>query len=385
MNGLRETLLKEVLRDAHRYVPGTGQSRPTNLGPPRSRRRRFLGAVRERGRDLTERAASAAGFTHAHYQPDRAAVALDRVLELSDGLEETYQRLGDEPSRRAMLDLLKLRVLGPYHARLAITPQRYRARQALAERELRLSADTFHLSDPWFSPLSLYRVPLGGSASLTLHSHSVSVASVFLLEQYQYALGPARIGARPGQVALDIGGGWGDTALWLAHRVGPAGKVYTFEFDPENLEVLKANLDLNPELAGRIEVVPMAAWERSGEHLLFTSAGAATTVLGDQQAPSGTTVQTISVDEFVAQAGLPSLGLIKLDVEGAEPRVLAGSQETLSRLRPALALAAYHRDDDLVVLPRLIAPAEDYRLYLRTASPLEDETVLFATAASNSR
>lgn len=383
VQGISEILLAEILGDAHRYAPGTGQDRPTSIGPDSAQRRPSrLG--RDRGRNLVERLAARAGFSRRHFDPAVAAARLQALLAMSDGLDATYRMLVDDRSRRAMIDVLKLRVLGPYHAPLRITPQEYRAKQAYADRELRRQRATFEVSDPWFSPLSLYDAPIDGGASVRLHGHSVDVVSVFLESQYSYRHGPARVAAKPGDVVLDIGGCWGDTALYFATLVGPRGKVYTFEFDPESLEIMRANLSLNPELASRIEVVEHALWDRSGDTLAVAQGGRMTTAFS-AQGQDTLNVQTITLDDFVAHAGIDRLGFVKMDVEGAELRVLSGAGEALRRFAPRLAISAYHREDDLVLIPERIASLDlGYRLYLESFSAVEEETVLFATAVSSS-
>jgi FkbM family methyltransferase len=376
--GFLETVLEEILRDGHRYAPGVD---PNLAGNAAAAPRRA--AIRERSRDLLERAAARARFSHRHFDPRTAAQRLERIIALSESLERTYARLGDESSKRALIDVMKFRVLGPRHAPLQITPQAYRARQDYADRELRLQQGTFEVADPWFSPLSLYRVPVAGGAPITLHSHSVDIVSIFLLEQYLY--GSRVVCPRPGDTVLDVGGWGGDTALYFARLVGPAGKVFTFEFDPQTLEVMRANLELNPELAARIEIVERALWDKSGEELAFVQAGRLTAVLAGDADPTKPRVTTVTVDDFVREAELDSLGFVKMDVEGAELAVLRGARDALARFGPQLAIAAYHREDDLVRISEVAASVPvGYRQFLRTSSPLEDETVLFATAENNS-
>jgi FkbM family methyltransferase len=202
---------------------------------------------------------------------------------------------------------------------------------------------------------------------------------VFLLDQYGYG---DRVAAEPGDVVFDVGGCWGDTALYFAELVGPAGKVFTFEFDPENLAVMRRNLALNPDLASRIEVVESALWHTPGETLEFIEAGRMSQLSGNGEAVApGRSVVTATLDGFVAESGIDRVDLVKMDVEGAELDVLAGGRVTLARHAPKLALAAYHKDDDLVTIPAALrALGAGYELYLDTFSPLEDETVLFARA-----
>jgi len=375
---LTSQLLAEIMRDVHRYVPGLEQHLPTAVDRPLVRRVGIRG--RERARDIVERVASRARFSHRHFDPHVSAARLRRILELSDGLEATFAALGDEDSRRAMLDVLKLRILGPHHAPLRITPDGYRQRQTYADRQLRAQRATFEVSDPYFSPLSLYRVPVDGDGVVSLHSHSVDVVSVFLLEQYSYRHGAHNVAAQPGDVVLDVGGCWGDTALYFARLVGPKGKVFTFEFDPENLEILRTNLALNPELAGRIEVVEHALWSRTGDALEFVPLGRMTAVRRpDDRAAASLRVDTVTLDDFLEQKQVERVDFIKMDVEGAELDVIAGAQETISRMAPKLGIAAYHRDDDLVRIPEAIGAANPgYRVYLDSFSPAEDETILFA-------
>jgi FkbM family methyltransferase len=257
----------------------------------------------------------------------------------------------------------------------------YRAMQSEADRELRAEEATFEVSDPWFSPLSLYRVPMAAGPPVALHSHSVDVVSVFLMDQYTYDHAPHRVGVEPGDVVIDVGGCWGDTALYFANLVGPAGKVFTFEFDPENLAILRTNLALNPELASRIEIVEAALWHTSGETLGVVQAGRMSQVVRDDGAPPQLFVPTITLDDFAEQASLDRIDFVKMDVEGAELSVFHGATGSLARFRPRLAVAAYHKHDDLVRIPEAIASiGGSYRLFLDTFSAAEDETVLFATA-----
>jgi FkbM family methyltransferase len=382
--GLPAELFAEILRDSHRYTPGVEQNRPTLVKRDVSNARRLAALAREHSRDLVERIAERAGFTRRHFDPDVAGTRLARLQAMSAGLGATRALLADDHSRRAFDALMKLCVLGPYHTSLAITPTMYRDKQGYADRELRTRAGTYEVSDPWFNPLSLYQVPVDGGPPVSLHGHSVDIVSVFLLDQYTYKGGGNRVGVEPGDVVLDIGGCWGDTALYFASLVGDAGKVYTFEFDPESLEIMHANLALNPELASRIEVVERAMWERSGETLHVVQAGRMTTVLPDGGDDQSIAVPTITLDDFVEQEGIEP-GFVKMDVEGAELSVLSGARETLARVAPKLAIAAYHKDDDLVRIPEAImSEGADYRLYIDTFSPVEEETVLFATAAKNS-
>lgn len=51
------------------------------------------------------------------------------------------------------------------------------------------------------------------------------------------------IGIRPGMIVADIGAGTGYMSLRLAKRVGPTGKVYSNDIQPEMLKRLRKNAD----------------------------------------------------------------------------------------------------------------------------------------------
>jgi ubiquinone/menaquinone biosynthesis C-methylase UbiE len=51
------------------------------------------------------------------------------------------------------------------------------------------------------------------------------------------------IGIKPGMVVADVGAGSGYMTLRLAKRVGPTGKVYANDIQPEMLRLLKENAD----------------------------------------------------------------------------------------------------------------------------------------------
>ena len=179
------------------------------------------------------------------------------------------------------------------------------------------------------------------------------------------------------------GGGWvGDTALYLAHLVGESGHVFTFEFSPENLDILQRNRTLNPSLAKRITVVDEALWDRSGETLRFRPEGPSTTLgRSAAEALDLSTVTTVALDDFVSARGLARVDFIKLDVEGAELRALRGAERTLARFRPTLAISAYHREEDLATIPQYLQSLNlRYRFFLDHFTIHQEETVLFVIA-----
>lgn len=308
---------------------------------------------------------------------DAPLAALDAVRA---DLEITYRELGDDRSRALMVELLLRRVLGARRVVLPGTNDEYRRAVAAIEP---MVVDRSVLSIP-VPQWDLDRFDLSSvGIDATFVGHRLNLLNTFLLEQYHYACGSIEIGARPGDVVIDAGTCWGDTALYFAHRVGPSGRVLAFEFVPSNVEVFERNRELAPAVMARVELVPAPVTCRSGDVVHFVDRGPASRFTDDDSAP---TVATVSIDDVVAERGLDRVDVVKMDIEGGELGALFGATATLERHRPRLAISAYHRDDDLARIPRFLEPF-GYRLFLDHFTVHGEETVLFGVpveAASGS-
>jgi len=205
----------------------------------------------------------------------------------------------------------------------------------------------------------------------TIQANPFESVGTLIVQQYRY---DSIVEPKLGDIVFDIGAYVGDTALWFSKAVGPQGKVYAFEPEPFNFEKLKVNLEQNRVT----NVIPMqlAVSDKEGE--MRVAGGGSSSIM--TQAGSGTSVKVTTIDEFVQANKLPQVDFIKMDVEGHELNVLKGAAETIKTFEPSLALSAYHRGDDLVVLPKLLlALNPEYKFYLKHCSCTWIETVLLAT------
>ena len=87
----------------------------------------------------------------------------------------------------------------------------------------------------------------------------------------------------------------------------------------------------------------------------------------------------MSLDDFAAQTGV-RLGLIKLDVEGAEAAALRGAARVIREHRPKLQVCLYHKALDCVELPLQVMDlaGEGYRFFVGHHGSAETDTVLYA-------
>lgn len=291
-------------------------------------------------------------------------------------LDWLHSTLADEESKSLLVEVIAYRIMGFRHIRLPLSSpgQRERSRKL---RSLAVpgqviatagSASELHLQD-----LSSIGYPL--RINLPLEAPFLP----YVLEQY--ACPRLGVAVRPGDVVIDAGACWGDTALYFAHRVGDEGRVFAFEFVTENLQVLESNLKLNPSCAERIELVRAPVWSSSGLSFGFScpGPGARATETNDT---SG--VPSLSIDDLVAKKQLQKVDFIKMDIEGAEFEALKGAETTLRRHKPDLALCVYHSKEDFTRLARFVDRLNlGYRFALGHFTIHSEETVLFATARNS--
>src|SRR5687768_4241979 len=205
----------------------------------------------------------------------------------------------------------------------------------------------------------------------------VWVVTTFMIKQYEYSNDKTIIQAREGDYVIDAGGGWGDTALYFAYLVGQYGKVYTFEFESENLRVIQRNLDLNPGISNRIQIIEKALWDKSGEELIYSINGPATSLTKNQT--GNLQVSTLTLDNFVGEEGLPRVDFIKMDIEGSELKALYGAERTIRAFRPKLAISVYHNQDDIITVSNYLENLElGYEIFLGHFTIYSGETILFA-------
>ena len=206
------------------------------------------------------------------------------------------------------------------------------------------------------------------------------VATDFILEQYAYKKNDKRIvAAEMDDTVLDIGGCWGDTALYFAHKVGANGKVYSFEFIPNNLKLFNTNISLNSTLTSNISLIPHPVSKTSGDLIFFEDNGPGSRVEFQSFEGQTGTASTISIDDFVKKNKVDKIDFIKMDIEGAEPLALEGAMETIKRFRPKLAIAIYHNMSDFVTIPNWILNLNlDYEIFIGHYTIHAEETICFA-------
>ncbi len=140
---------------------------------------------------------------------------------------------------------------------------------------------------------------------------------------------------QPGDLFLDIGAHWGIMTLHAATRFPGQVKVVAFEAAPRNLTPLRQWVEMN-RLTDQVEVVGAAVGDTPGRGELRpeSTMGHSLVRTADGRVP------VVTVDDILAAR--PALAdrrvVVKIDVEGGEPEVVAGMERLLATGRVAAVI-----------------------------------------------
>lgn len=129
-------------------------------------------------------------------------------------------------------------------------------------------------------------------------------------------------------LAVDVGANVGNHTMWMAAICS----LRVVAFEPIVYEELSRNVNLN-DLSERVSVRPYA---------LGDYAGTANHVGKGQLSEDGGDIRVRLLDQFK----LKDVAVIKIDVEGWEPLVLRGGEETIRRDRPVIFAEEWDTDPE---------------------------------------
>ncbi len=134
-----------------------------------------------------------------------------------------------------------------------------------------------------------------------------------------------------GDTVIDVGANIGFFSLFAARLVGKTGRVYAFEPEPRNFQLLTKNIALN--MYDNVVAYQKAVWRHSGRMKLYlanvldTGAHTLRARHDTQYFDCSCGGQEVEVESIVMDSFLPlahSASVIKMDIEGAEVGALEG-------------------------------------------------------------
>jgi FkbM family methyltransferase len=134
-----------------------------------------------------------------------------------------------------------------------------------------------------------------------------------------------------GGVCVDVGANVGLHTVLMSRLVGPAGRVFAFEPDPDNFRLLETNLRLNG--AGNVTTRQRAIGDADGVCRLARNPRnyADCRVTSELPAWRSHEVAMTTLDAALPELPPGAVKFVKLDVQGSECRVLRGMRRTLAR------------------------------------------------------
>lgn len=150
-----------------------------------------------------------------------------------------------------------------------------------------------------------------------------------------------------GNIVFDAGANEGALSIIYSQKVGTRGKVFSFEPDSINSDLLHENLNLNAEVEN-VKVIKNGLWNKSETLEFFEAGNVGSSLFYEDKTSKKVTIQGISIDDFVARKKINKLDFIKMDIEGAEIKALEGAVKTIEKLKPNFAIASYHVVDNQI-------------------------------------
>jgi FkbM family methyltransferase len=291
--------------------------------------------------------------------------------------EYLYTHLESEEDKKLLLKVLAYRILGHRKVKLPLNTPDYWAKI----KSLESLEDKADYIDPKFMNFILYKINLKSIGyPIDFYFTGAGVLTDFIIKQYEYNKNGTTIKSEKGDVVIDGGACWGDTALYFSNEVGSDGKVFSFEFIPNNIKIFDKNISLNEDLKNRIELVPNPLWENSSTKIFFKDFGPGSKVSMKPFKEMDGECFTRSIDDFVMERKLAKIDFIKMDIEGAEMNAIRGAAQTIVQSKPKLAIALYHSADDFELIPKLIHElVPEYKFYFSHCTIYGEESMLFAT------
>jgi FkbM family methyltransferase len=293
-----------------------------------------------------------------------------------DKFQYLYNKLVSDGDKKLLLQVLSYRILGHRKVKLPLNTAGYWERIKAIEN----LCDKSDSIDPHFMHFILYKIDLNKiNYPIEFYFTAGGILTDFIIKQYEYNKNGILIKAEKGDTVIDGGACWGDTALYFANEAGNNGKVFSFEFIPNNIKVFEKNILLNKNLKDIIELIKHPLWKDSSTKMYFKDNGPGSRVSIESFDSSEGECFTQSIDDLVEQQDLDKIDFIKMDIEGAEMNALEGASKTIKKFKPKLAIALYHSVDDFERIPVLIKEmVPEYKFYFSHCSINAEESILFA-------
>jgi FkbM family methyltransferase len=187
-------------------------------------------------------------------------------------------------------------------------------------------------------------VRFSGQRVVTVYGHQIEIDpqdSLRLLVWNDYEPAEAswyRAVIEPGDTVIEVGAHIGVFTTLFASLAGPSGRVIAFEPDPASAALLRRNVERN---GYDVQVHQIATGSAPGRTRFYRNKQNTgdNRLFGDRAEDTGFEVEVARLDDVLT--GVDRIDVLKLDVQGAEPLVLAGMSEILRDRPPRRILTEF--------------------------------------------
>ncbi len=146
-----------------------------------------------------------------------------------------------------------------------------------------------------------------------------------------------------GETAVDVGANNGDYTSFFASKLGATGKIYSIEILPFTFSHLKNRFSKH----NNVTLINMAISDSDGTESIYAGSSTETVNITG----FGTTIdpvykvgdiQSVKLDTLLRDED--EIAIMKIDVEGAELKVLEGMREIASKTKALLIECHFHDD-----------------------------------------
>lgn len=178
-----------------------------------------------------------------------------------------------------------------------------------------------------------------------------------------------------GKLFLDAGAYLGDTSILLLKKYNPS-IVYAYEPVFENYEKVKDTIRRNS--TDKIELIDKGLGDKNEEIDIYIDSEELASCSTNNSIVNNlgrkVKIQITTIDD---ECKSKTVGLIKMDIEGAEYGAIKGALDTIKRDKPVLLISLYHTGKDFFEIPALLKEAvPDYQfrfLDISIMNPLADK------------
>lgn len=190
-------------------------------------------------------------------------------------------------------------------------------------------------------PVSLiYPVTIKNTNGIYFCGNNVSALEI-AKESYEKELAGYFKLAR-GKTFIDVGANIGHYTIMLANA-NRDSQIFAIEPEKRNLNILRENARLNK--LRNCTIIPLVAYKKRSKLVLYNDMGGKNegsySIVKSSARAKKERVSADKLDNMSREFGIKNVGLIKIDVEGAEEDVVKGALMLLRRYRPNIILEVW--------------------------------------------